>query len=139
MLLLTLPPLFYIWSIHSFSTPVFIPTLWPNSFYNTRYAMAFLPIAGFRQLGHVASFGRIPAVVAVLLAFTPVMLHPYDHSITWQESDVNSRARREWTAEAAAWLKPRMGPNETILTSFSDMTAIYRANRLAAQIYSDRR
>jgi hypothetical protein len=54
------------------------------------------------------------------------MLHPYDHSITWQESDVNSRARREWIGEAAAWLKPRMGPNETFLTSFSDMTGIYR-------------
>ena len=67
-----------------------------------------------------------PALLAVLLAFVPVMLHPYDHSITWQESDVNSRARREWTGEAAAWLKPMMGPNETFLTSFSDMTAIYR-------------
>ena len=125
VLLLILPPLFYIWSIHSASTPVFIPTLWPNTFYNTRYAMAFLPIVAL-AIGAIASFGRIPALLAVLLAFTPVMLHPYDHSITWQESDVNSRARREWTGEAAAWLKPRMGPNETILTSFSDMTAIYR-------------
>ena len=125
VLLLVLLPLFYIWSIHSSSTPVFVPTLWPNTFYNTRYAMAFLPIVAF-AIGAIASFGRIPAVLATLLAFTPLMLHPYDHSITWQESDVNSRARREWVGAAAAWLRPRMGPNETILTSFSDVTAIYR-------------
>lgn len=124
VLLLALPPLFYVWSIHSFSTPVFVPTL-TKSFYNTRYAMASLPIVAF-AIGAIASFGRIPALLAVLLAFMPVMLHPYDHSITWQESDVNSRARREWTGKAAAWLKPRIGPNETILTSFSDMTAIYQ-------------
>jgi len=120
-----LPPLFYVWSIHSSSTPVFVPTLWPNSFYNTRYAMAFLPLVAF-GIGAIASFGRIPAVLAVLLAFTPVMLHPDQHSITWQESDVNSRARRQWVGEAADWLKPRMGPNETFLTSFSDLTGIYR-------------
>ena len=125
VLLLMLPPLFYVWSIHSSSTPVFVPTLWPNSFYNTRYAMAFLPLVAF-GIGAIASFGRIPAVLAVLLAFTPVMLHPDQHSITWQESDVNSRARRQWVGEAADWLKPRMGPNETFLTSFSDLTGIYR-------------
>ena len=92
-----------------------------------RRARPVIAMAGVAfAIGAIASFGRIPAVLAVLLAFTPVMLHPYDHSITWQESDVNSRARREWTGEAAAWLKTRIGPNETVLTSFSDMTAIYR-------------
>jgi hypothetical protein len=125
VLLLALPPLFYVWSIHSSSTPIFVPTLWPHSFYNTRYAMAFLPLVAL-GIGAIARFGRIPAAVAVILAFSPVMLHPYDHSITWQESDANSRARRAWVGEAAAWLRTAMGPNETFITSFSDMTAIYR-------------
>ena len=35
---------FYIWSIHSSGTPIFVPTLRPHSWYNTRYAMALLPL-----------------------------------------------------------------------------------------------
>ena len=64
--------------------------------------------------------------MALLVAFSPVLLHPNDHSITWQESDVNSRDRRLWVRDAATWLKSAIGPNETFVTSFNDMTAIYR-------------
>ncbi|HXE62393.1 MAG TPA: hypothetical protein VN519_02580 [Bryobacteraceae bacterium] len=125
VLLVTLPPVFYVWSIHSSSTPIFVPTLWPHSFYNTRYAMALLPFVAI-GVAAVARFGRIPAVLAVVIAFTPVFLHPRDHSITWQESDVNSRDRRAWVADAANYLRHAMGPHETFITSFSDMTAVYR-------------
>jgi len=31
LLLLALPPVFYIWSMHSSGTPLFVPTLWPHS------------------------------------------------------------------------------------------------------------
>jgi len=123
--LLALPPLFYIWNMHSAASPIFVPTLWPHTFYNSRYGMALLPLTAL-GIAAVARFGKIPAALAVILAFAPVLLHPQDHSITWQESDVNSRARRPWTGQAAAWLKTKMGPNETFITSFSDMTAIYR-------------
>jgi hypothetical protein len=124
--LLALSPAFYIWSMHSSSsTPIFVPTLWPHSFYNTRYAMAFLPLVAL-GVGAIARFGRAPAALAVAIAFSPLILHPLEHSITWRESDVNSRARREWTGQAAAWLGKQMGPNETFITSFNDMTAIYR-------------
>jgi len=132
-LLLALPPLFYFWTIHSSSTPIFVPTLWPHSFYNTRYAMAFLPIVAL-GVGAIARFGRIPAALAVLLAFSPVILHSTAHSITWQESDVNSRARREWTSRAVAFLGRQMGPNETVITNFSDMTAIYRTLGIALRL-----
>jgi hypothetical protein len=124
-LLFILPPAFYVWSIHSSSTPVFVPTLWPNSFYNTRYAMAFLPVVALGAAG-LARFGRIPAAIALLLVFSPLLLHPAEHAVTWRESEFNSRGRRAWTAQAADWLRPVMGPNETFITSFSDMTGIYR-------------
>ena len=39
-----LPPLFYVWSMHSGGTPIFVPILWPFSYYNTRYALAALPL-----------------------------------------------------------------------------------------------
>ncbi len=103
LFLLALPPLFYVWSIHSSGTPVFVPTLWPNTFYNTRYAMAFLPLIA---LG-VAAFSRFGnyAVIAVAAAtFVPLLIHPAEPSITWRESEVNSRVRRQWTSRAAAYL-----------------------------------
>ena len=125
VLLLLLPPLFYIWSVHSSSTPIYVPTLWPRNFYNTRYALALLPVAAL-GIGGLARFGRIPALAVLVLAFIPLLLHPLERSVTWQESDLNSRARRAWTGQAAAWLRTAVGPNETFVTSFSDMTAIYR-------------
>jgi hypothetical protein len=48
--LLALPPAFYVWSIHSSGTPLYVPVLWPFSFYNTRYAVAALPLLWFSQV-----------------------------------------------------------------------------------------
>lgn len=131
VLLVVLLPLFYIWSIHSSSTPIFVPTLWPSSltspsFYNTRYAMAFLPLVAIGAAA-IARFGKIPALAVLLAAFAPLALHPSQHSITWQESDVNSRARRQWTNEAAAWLRTATNPNDTYIAGFGDMTGVFRS------------
>src|SRR5581483_4864598 len=40
LLLLALPIPFYILSLHSGGTPIFVPKLYPYSYYNTRYALA---------------------------------------------------------------------------------------------------
>jgi 4-amino-4-deoxy-L-arabinose transferase-like glycosyltransferase len=129
-LLLSLPPAFYVWSIHSSATPIFVPTLWPHSWYNTRYAMAFLPLIAIG----IAAFARMSkqvAAVAVMIALAPFLLQPMkyftEHSITWQESDINSRARRQWTARAARYLSAAADPHDTFLTSFNDLTGIFRA------------
>jgi hypothetical protein len=42
-LLLWLPLPFYVYSIAYGSIPIFIPQLWPHSFYNSRYGMEMLP------------------------------------------------------------------------------------------------
>jgi hypothetical protein len=42
-LLLWLPLPFYIYSIAYSSVPIFIPQLWPHSYYNSRYGMEMLP------------------------------------------------------------------------------------------------
>lgn len=39
-----LPSIFYIWSMHSGGTPIYVPNLWPHTFYNTRYGLAALPL-----------------------------------------------------------------------------------------------
>jgi hypothetical protein len=51
-LLLWIPLPFYIYSITYGSVPIFIPQLWPHSYYNTRYGMEMLPaLAVFALLG----------------------------------------------------------------------------------------
>jgi hypothetical protein len=42
-LLLWVPLLFYVYSIAYGSVPIFIPQLWPHSYYNARYGMELLP------------------------------------------------------------------------------------------------
>jgi hypothetical protein len=51
-LLLWLPLPFYVYSIAYGSVPIFIPQLWPHSYYNARYGMEMLPaLAVFAVLG----------------------------------------------------------------------------------------
>jgi hypothetical protein len=126
ILLLALPPFFYVWSIHSSATPVFVPTLYPFSWYNTRYGLALLPLAAF-GIAAMARLSKPVAIVAAAAALIPFVLHPNQHSITWNEAEVNSRARRDWTAQAAAYLRAAAGPHETYFTSFGDLTPIYRS------------
>jgi hypothetical protein len=125
VLLLLLPATFYVLSIHSSGIPLFVPTLYPFSFYNTRYAMAFLPLAALGAAALASLYKRTAAVVAVV-ALAPFLLHPTERPVTWKESDVNSKARRQWTNEAAKFLAANVRPGDTILTSFGDMTGIFR-------------
>jgi hypothetical protein len=131
LLLLALPPAFYVWSIHSSGTPLFVPTLWPSqpvhnlfSWYNTRYALAALPLAAFTAAGMVAvlpknlrAAGAAVLVVAGALTATP---------LCWKESTVNSVARRDWTEQAAAYLASHYQPGDGIIYSFGDLTGVLR-------------
>lgn len=123
--LFLLPVGFYVWSMHSSGTPIFVPQLQPHSHYNIRYAMALIPLAALGAAA-VGRFGRLPALLAVLLAIAPFAMDWKSHPITWQEADVNSRGRRAWTGQATAYLRRAAGPQDTFFTSFNDMTAIYR-------------
>jgi hypothetical protein len=126
LLFLALPPLFYVWSMHSSGgSPIHVPSLPPHGWYNIRYAMAFLPLIAL-GVGAVARFGRVATGAAVLMALSPFLINFREPPITWQESDINSRGRRAWTAKAVGFLRTAKGPHETFLTSFNDMTGIYR-------------
>ncbi len=124
LLFLLLPPVFYVWSIHSSGTPIQVPNLEPHGWYNIRYAMAFLPLIAVGA-GALARFGRIAAVAVVVAALAPFLVHPAGHSITWQEAEVNSRGRRKWTAQAADFLHTAAGPHETFITGYG-LNSIYR-------------
>lgn len=122
---LALAPIFYVLSIHSSGTPIFVPHLWPNSYYNTRYGLAMLPLLA---LGIGALTIRPALSVWLVFAVTlPWVVYPRAESwICWKESQVNSDARREWTEEAARYLKAYYRPRDGIFTSLGDQVGIYR-------------
>jgi hypothetical protein len=131
LLLLALPPFFYVWSIHSSGTPIFVPQLWPNTYYNSRYGLALLPLLAFAASALVAVMParlRMIAAAGIVIAGTAVWLvHPQPESwICWKESEVNSEARRAWTKQAANFLEAHRDPGEGVFTSFGDLTGIFR-------------
>jgi hypothetical protein len=131
ILLLLLPPVFYVWTVHSSGLPIFIPTRWPNTWYNTRYGLAILPALAFSGgalLLVVPSRWRGLAACAIVLAvLTPWVMNPRpDNWICWKESQVNSVARRAWTHRAASILAPRYRAGGGIFTSFGDLSGIFR-------------
>ncbi len=122
---LCLTPLFYVWSIHSSGTPVFVPTLYPFGYYNTRYGLALVLPASF-AVGALVGTMKRSAWLLPALAVLPWVTHPAaDDWICWRESQINSMARRHWTGEAARFLRDHYHSGEGILTSFGDVTGIY--------------
>lgn len=131
VILLLLSPVFYVWSLHSSGTPIFVPQLWPNSYYNTRYGLAALPLLVFCGGALTA---LVPArlrsgagLTIALIAASPWLLYPSAETwICWKESQVNSAARRAWTHEAAEYLAANYRAGEGIAASFGDLTGILR-------------
>jgi len=123
-LFVSLSPLFYIWGIHSSGNPIFVPNMEPHGWYNTRYAMALLPLTALGA-ALIARFGKAAAAGVVVLALLPALYPWNSHCITWQEAEHNSQGYRELTKQADEFLKTAMGPNETFITSYG-FTSVYR-------------
>lgn len=129
--LLALTPAFYVLSLYSSGTPIFVPTLWPNSYYNTRYGLNFLPLA---CLGIAALTALLPvrwrtlaAVLLVVATVSPWAGYPRKENwVTWRESEQNSADRRAWTKLAVDYLKPRYKPGAGIFMGFGDQSGILR-------------
>ena len=131
VVLLLLPPAFYVWSIHSGSTPIHVPSLFPFSYYNTRYGLAMLPLAAFGAAALVAwcppRWRAIGALVAIGIGLAPWMIdRRMEACVTWKESLENSTARRAWTSEAAEFLRSNYRPHSGIFTTFGDITGIFQ-------------
>lgn len=131
VLLVSTPPLFYLWSMHSGGTPIFVPHLWPNSYYNTRYGLAALPLLAVAGACTVFVAGKrwrfLAAAAAILVGIAPWLARPRpDDWICWKESQVNSEGRRAWTREVARVLAAEYKRGTGIFTSFGDLTGILR-------------
>ena len=134
LLFLLLTPLFYVWSMYSSGTPIFVPFLFPHGYYNTRYGIAVLPLAAFAAGAIVLALPvrwRKAALLIPLLAVLPwmIQLSP-EHWICWKESQVNSKSRRIWTEQAAQFLEANYRRGDGILMTFGDLTAILSHARI---------
>ncbi len=132
VLLLALPPLFYVISLHGPGAEIFVPQLWPHSYYNTRYGTAVMPLFAIAAAALAAVTRRrtlqiASAAITVIIASAPWLLSPdHENWITWKESQVNSEARRAWTTQSAAYLAANYRPDDGVFTSFGDLTGIFR-------------
>jgi hypothetical protein len=132
VLFAVLPPVFYVWSMDSGNAPIYVPTLWPFSYYNTRYALTALPLLAIAA-GSLVLLGSLrwrPWIAAgiVLAAIAPWLIRPQPNElITWKESQVNSITRRAWTTAAASSLGGSYHSGQGVITSFSDLSGILRA------------
>jgi hypothetical protein len=103
-LLLWLPLPFYVYSIAYGSVPIFIPPLWPHSYYNSRYGMEMLPaFAVFTSLildraqlrwskSHPLATRFFQPVVLLLIAVNAVGMM-YHLPIVLKEAVINSTTR----------------------------------------------
>lgn len=129
--LLALTPIFYLLSLYSSGTPIFVPTLWPNSYYNTRYGITALPLACFGIAAIVAlvpmRWRTLPVVLLVCAAVFPWWGYPRKENwVTWRESEQNSADRRAWTRLAVDYLQPRYHSGAGIFMGFGDQSGILR-------------
>ncbi len=129
--LAALLPIFYLWTMHSGGTPIFVPQLWFGSYYNTRYGLAALPVLAIAGGSLALLAGQrwrpLAAVAVVFIATMPWLIRPQrDNWVCWKESQVNSEARRGWTREAAMLMTKQYRPGTGILTGFGDLTGILR-------------
>jgi hypothetical protein len=131
LLVLLMPAAFLVASMHSGATPIFMPHMWPYSYYNTRFGVTALPALAFAAGALVAAIParrRAPAwLLAAALAVVPWLRSPWPQSsICWKESQVNSEARRAWTRQAGEFMRAHYRRGEGILMSFGDLPGVLR-------------
>lgn len=123
--LLACPPAFYVASVHSGGTPIYVPDLEPFSYYNTRYGTAILPLLAVAGGGLALLRGRWLPLVALGVSLGFWLAQPDPEAwIVRKEAEVNSTARRAWTSEAARFLSSRYTPGSGILMTFGDLTGV---------------
>jgi hypothetical protein len=123
--MLALIPVFFVWSLHSGGAVLTLPQLGPWSLYNTRYAIAVLPLAALAA-GALTTLlpSRLQGVGAVALAALmslPMWFAPpagWSEAICWREAAENSETRRAWTAPAAEYLAEHYRPGAGVIFTF---------------------
>ncbi len=128
-LLLWLPLPFYIYSVAYSSVPIFIPPLWPHSYYNSRYGMEMLPaLAVFAFLAaqwferrwseSQPLVKRVMQPIALLLIALNTIGMMYTHAACAQRGNYqfdHSRWLRDSTWPPTAFLSSRVDDSDVQL------------------------
>jgi hypothetical protein len=133
LVLLALPCVFYIWSMHSAGTPILVPSLWPHAYYNIRYGLAALPLLALASAALVTVVPRRMRVFAAVLIVIAGTAHwaarpGPENWVTWNESRIKFEKRGAWTRQTAEYLRPRFVPGSGIVSATADdFAAVYRS------------
>jgi signal transduction histidine kinase len=131
-LLLWLPVPFYAYSVAYGSVPIFLPTWWPYSWYNSRYGMELLPALAL-GLGFAAQFAvaamwefkpqRAKVAAAVLFALVALNAAAMvrERPLVYVESTKNVEARRPYDLQIPPALRALLAerPGSVILMDTS--------------------
>lgn len=124
-LILWLPLPFYVYSVAYGSVPIFIPQLYPHSYYNSRYGMEMLPaFAVFTFLAIACAqkyvtqkqplVARLMQPVAILLIVLNTIAMMYKVPLVLKEAEVNSTTRLAFE-KALAQILDSFPPGSPIL------------------------
>jgi hypothetical protein len=129
-LLLWIPLPFYVYSIAYGSVPLFIPPLWPHSYYNSRYGMEMLPALALSTFVALQWLGRrlstekplasrllYPVALSLTILNTAAMI--YKGPLVLKEAMANSKTRVAFE-QALARTLASFPPGEPILMYGSD-------------------
>ncbi len=147
-LLLWVPLPFYVYSIAYGSVPIFIPQLYPHSFYNARYGMELLPalamfgaVAGQRlqlRMEAWAPLGaRLLVPVCLSLAVLNSVLMMYQVPLVLKEGMVNARTRVALETALAAQLKALPAGVPILMSTSDHIGAVQQAGIPLRQVLSE--
>jgi len=147
-LLLWIPLPFYIYSIAFGSVPIFIPPLWPHSYYNSRYGMEMLPafaifagvLAGWLQQRWSTAqplLVRLMHPVAMLLVAINTIAMMYRVPLVLKEAMTNSVTRVAFEQAIANELKTFPAGVPILMYNSDHVGALQRAGIPLKQTLSE--
>ncbi len=115
-----LAPIYYVVNLHGGDSPIYVPEVYPFSHYNSRYALAALPLCAVLTAALASRWPRLRFVLP-LLALSWFLWHPM---VVKDEGKRNSESRRAWTGEVAELLKREYQAGTGIWMPFGNLTAV---------------
>jgi len=147
-LLLWAPLPFYVYSIAYGSVPIFIPQLYPHSFYNARYGMELLPalamfaaVAGERMErryeGGAPLVSRLMFPVSLALVLVNAVAMMYEVPAVLKEGLVNARTRVVFETALAAQLRAIPAGVPILMSTSDHIGALQQAGIPLKQVLSE--
>ncbi len=147
-LLLWVPLPFYVYSVAYGSVPIFIPQLYPHSFYNARYGMELLPaLALFGAValervyvwseGRAAVAARLMFPIALSLVLVNTLVMMYQVPLVLKEGLVNARTRVAFETALATQMKAIPAGVPILMSTSDHIGAVQQAGIPLRQMLSE--